>query len=146
MPISLRYSLQAQARYFLGEPIGIGFTLESLASTVIWVLKWYTPLEGIKGKILQVSCDGVDVPYEGRLVKRGSPSREDYVRLQPGASVSAEFDLANCYSLGECNECRVTFKGRIHDVVTSEQGLPPAAHEPASADASGSPVSFRIDK
>jgi hypothetical protein len=145
MADSLRYSLKAQPRYVLGQPILIGFTLENAASRGLWVLRWYTPLEGINGKILQVSCDGVDVPYEGRLVKRGRPSREDYAHLQPGASVRAEFDLAHCYSLSACNECRVAFKGRIHDVVTSEQELPPAAREPAPADASGSGVSFRID-
>ena len=50
---------QAQSSYVLGKPIIVGFTLASDAEADLWILKWYTPLEGIKGKILQVTCDRI---------------------------------------------------------------------------------------
>lgn len=143
MNVSLKYSLQAQSVYVLGKPVVIGFTLESLASTDVWILKWYTPLEGIKGKILQVTCDGEEIPYEGIMMKRGNPVREDYVLLNPGSSVNADFDLSEHFLLRECAECRLNFKGRIHDVVFDPQQLPRARDQHTSVDASGSPVSFR---
>lgn len=146
MDPSLRYALQAQSSYVQGAPIVIRFRLENLATTDVWVLKWYTPLEGIKGKIFEVRCDGAEIPYEGRMVKRGNPERDDYVHLAAGDSEQAEFDLAKYYSLPECRECRVKFKGRIHDFVFDERRLPRTADESHAVDIPGAPVSFSISR
>jgi hypothetical protein len=145
MQLSLKYSLHAQSSYILGKPIIVGFRLTNLAETEIWVLKWYTPLEGIRGKILEVISDGEEIAYEGMMMKRGKPSRDAYFLLSPGGSAEAEFDLAEAYSLKQCNECRLRFKGRIHDVVFDQAHLPPADHEQNPVDAEGDPVSFRIE-
>jgi hypothetical protein len=146
MTLSLKYHLDAASSYILGKPVVITITFENLNATDIWILKWYTPLEGIKGKILAVTCDGADIPYEGRLMKRGNPQREDYQLLHPGGSAQAEFDLSETYSLHACNECVVKFKGNIHDVVTDPIQLPRAADEHTPVDISGDPISFRIEK
>ena len=146
MAVSLRYSLHGQSSYVLGKPILITFALENSSSTDLWILKWYTPLEGIKGKIFEVTCDGVAIPYEGRLVKRGNPGEDDYVLLHPGGSTQAEFDLSQAYSLRECKECRLKFKGRIHDVVVDGQHVPHTADQHVSAEVPGEPLSFRIEK
>jgi len=141
---SLKYTLQAQSNYVQGTPIVIGFEIENLSSTEIRILKWYTPLEGIKGKIFEVRCDGVEVPYEGMMMKRGNPARADYVHLPAGASARAEFDLSQCYSLPECQKCRLKFKGRIHDVVFDERQLPRTANQHSVIDVPGEAVSFSI--
>jgi peptidyl-Lys metalloendopeptidase len=144
MNAALRYHLQAQIRYVLGGPVVIGFTIENLCSVDVWVLKWYTPLEGMKGKIFELTCDGVDIPYEGRLMKRGNPEADDYVRLHPGESVHGEFDLASAYSLPVCKECRLKFKGRIHDVVFNHREVPRRADEHLSVDVPGNTASFSM--
>ncbi len=146
MDISLRYYLQARSNYVLGTPIVIAFSIKSFCSTDVWILNWHTPLEGIKGKIFEVTCDGIEIPYEGRLVKRGNPQRKDYILLRPGASAQAEFDLSQVYSLRECNECRLKFKGRIHDVVLDEQQVARAVDQHVGVDVPGDPVSFRIER
>jgi hypothetical protein len=146
MAVSLKYHFDAVSSYVLGKPVVIKITFENLAATDIWILKWYTPLEGIKGKILAVTCDGAEIPYEGRLMKRGNPQREDYVMLHPGALAQAEFDLSETYSLRVCSECVVSFKGRIHDVVIDPKQLPRVADEHTPVDASGDSISFRIEK
>ena len=146
MVVSLKYHLHAQSSYVLGKPVVITFSLESFSASDVWILKWYTPLEGIKGKIFKVTCDGVEIPYEGRMVKRGNPLREDYILLQPGASAHAEFDLSQVFSLRECNECRLQFKGRIHDVVFDEQQIARTLDQHVGVDVPGDPVSFRIEK
>src|SRR5436853_7541895 len=110
MVVSLKYYLAAQSTYVLGKPVVIAFSLNNASSNDVWVLKWYTPLEGMKGKIFEVTCDGIQMPYEGRMVKRGNPLREDYVLINAGASAHAEFDLSQTYSLRDCTECRVKFK------------------------------------
>lgn len=144
MTPSLRYTLQAQSHYVYGTPIVIGFEVENLSSTEVWILKWYTPLEGIKGKIFEVRCDGVEIPYEGRMMKRGNPERDDYAHLPAGGSARAEVDLSKDYSLPECRDCRLTFKGRIHDVVLDERQLAQTASEHGMIDIPGEAVSFSI--
>ena len=146
MAPSLRYSLHGQSSYVLGKPILITFDLENSSSTDLWVLTWYTPLEGIQGKILEVTCDGEAIPYEGMMVKRGNPGKEDYVLIHAGGSAHAEFDLSQAYSLRECKECRLSFKGRIRDVVVDGQHVPQAAEQQVSVQAPGEPLSFRIEK
>ncbi|HVN25942.1 MAG TPA: hypothetical protein VMT71_18385 [Syntrophorhabdales bacterium] len=125
-------------------PVIIGFALENLSSGDVWVLKWYTPLEGIKGRIFEVSCDGVEIPYEGMLMKRGDPEENDYIQLGSAESVRAEFDLTTAYSLPLCSECTVTFKGRIHDVVLNRQDVPRPWDEHQAIDAQGDPVVFSV--
>ena len=146
MAPSLKYSLHGQSKYVLGKPILITFDLENSSSTDLRVLTWYTPLEGIKGKIFEVTCDGEAIPYEGRMVKRGNPGQEDYVLIHAGGSAHAEFDLSQAYSLRECKECRVNFKGRIHDVFVDGEHPSRAADQQASVEVPGEPLSFRIEK
>ncbi len=144
MDAVLRYYLRARNSYVLGSSVLIEFRVENLSSTDVWVLKWYTPLEGIKGKILDVQCDGVDVPYEGMLMKRGNPEIGDYVRLRRGESVGTEFDLSGAYSLPACKACSVKFKGRIHDVVFEQREVPRAADRHRPVDVPGNTVVFTI--
>ena len=146
MSETLRYHLQAQGSYVLGGAVLIGFSIENLSSGDIWILKWYTPLEGIKGKIFEVKCDGVDIPYEGRLMKRGNPEPDDYVCLHPGETVRTEFDLASLYSLPVCKRCLLKFRGRIHDVVFSQREAPRISDDHLPADVPGNTASFSITR
>jgi peptidyl-Lys metalloendopeptidase len=143
---SLSFTLQAQSTYIQGTPFVIGFEIENLSSAEVWILKWYTPLEGIKGKIFEVRCDDVEIPFEGRMMKRGNPERDDYVHIPAGGSARAEFDLSKYYSLPECRECRLKFKGRIYDVVFDERQISRPANEHRAIEVPGEAVSFRISR
>jgi hypothetical protein len=80
----------------VGKPIILGFALENLTDEDFWVLIWYTPLEGLEGKIFRVTCSGKEVLYEGPMVKRSDPVRDDYLHLGPKGSASAKVDLFRC--------------------------------------------------
>jgi len=144
MDTALSYTLMAQDTCDLGNPITIEFVIQNLSSREVWILKWYTPLEGIKGKIFEIKCDGVEMQYEGRFVKRGNPTKDDYVFLLPDLSVQVEVDLSQAYSLRKCKECQVTFKGRIHDVVFDEHQVPRASDQQHPITIPGNTVSFQI--
>jgi hypothetical protein len=77
-----------------GDSVELEFTLINHSETGVYVLKWYTPLEGVAGEIFRVERDGQPIPYEGPLVMRGDPTPDAYVFLDAGASVSATVDLA----------------------------------------------------
>jgi hypothetical protein len=140
----LKYQLSADPVYISGKPVRIGFTLQNISDKNLWVLKWYTPLEDIKGKIFQVTCDGKEILYEGRMVKRGDPTKDDYIFLAPKDSVFAEVDLSKAYSLPVCDECYVAFKGRIHDIVTDESLLPNKSEKHQWVDIPGNTVTFSV--
>lgn len=144
LAISMQYHLSAPGSFVLGKPMMIKFSLKNLATSKVWVLKWYTPLAGLKGKIIEVTRDGVPIPYEGRLVKRGRPEPDDYIPLIGGLCIHAEFDLARDYALRVCHECRVKFKGRISGVACEEISRSRSTEEHFSIAIPGNEIIFAI--
>jgi hypothetical protein len=140
----LKYQLSADPSYAAGKPVRIGFKLQNLSNENLWILSWYTPLEDIKSKIFRVICDGKEIPYEGRMVKRGDPEETDYIYIASKGSISAQVDLLKAYNLPACKECQVAFKGRIHDIVTDENRLPSKSEDHQWFEILGNMVSFRI--
>jgi peptidyl-Lys metalloendopeptidase len=141
---SLKYQLSANNSYVAGTPVRINFTIENLLDEDLWILKWYTPLEGIRGEIFQVNCDGKEIPYEGMMAKRGDPDRDSYMHIVPRGSVSEVVDLSGAYNIPVSNECQVEFKGRIFDVLSSEDKLPRRSDEHQGMDITGNKVAFRV--
>jgi hypothetical protein len=92
--IDLEAVLQVPTTLPDGDFVELEFTLINHSETGVYVLKWYTPLEGVMGEIFRVGRDGQPIPYEGPLVMRGDPTPDGYVFLDAGASVSATVDLA----------------------------------------------------
>lgn len=140
----LRHQLSAHDRYVKGNPIVINFKLENLSNDNLWVLKWYTPLEGVKGKIFRVLCDGKEILYEGPMMKRGNPTKDDYIQIDQGNSASAEVDLSKAYGIPACGECLVEFKGRIYDISTSADSIPRSSEEQQIVTITGNTVAFCV--
>jgi hypothetical protein len=106
---TLRATLDAPATLPSGERVSLGFTLTNETDARLYVLKWYTPLEGIAGEILRVERDGEALPYLGILAYRAAPPPDAYILLNAGDSVSAEVDLATAYDLSEAGEYTIEF-------------------------------------
>jgi heat shock protein HslJ len=104
-----------------GETVKAVFTLTNTSSDGFYVLKWFTPLEGIAGDIFRVERDGAELPYRGKMVKRGPPISEDYVWLEAGESVSAEVDLAEGYDFSQAGQYTIQFRSpQISQVAKTE--------------------------
>ncbi|NIM14354.1 MAG: protease [Candidatus Aminicenantes bacterium] len=142
--VMLKYVLKAEESYTVGKGVNIDFTLKNLTKKTLWVLTWYTPLEGINGDIFRVTRDGEEIQYIGRMVKRGSPARKDYLRIGPGESVSAKVDLSSAYDLSKAGEYRVEFNGRIHDVAFEEASLPRVKDKHSGMDVRGDAVTLKL--
>jgi heat shock protein HslJ len=93
-----------------GDVVKVQFTLSNNSTEGFLILKWFTPLEGLAGDIFQVQRDGVELPYGGKLVKRGAPISEDYVWIDAGGSVSAEVDLAEGYDFSPAGQYTLQFR------------------------------------
>ena len=92
-----------------GEAVNVRFTLTNTLSEGLFVLKWFTPLEGLAGDIFRVEREGVALPTHGKLVKRTPPTAEEYVWLDTGGSISAVVDLAEAYDFSQPGQYTVQF-------------------------------------
>ena len=108
------------------------------------VLTWYSPLEGIRGRILDVRRGEAVLDYRGPMVKRGAPPASAYAEIGPGATVTHTFDLARSYDLSQPGTYTVSFNRGLGDVVYGASFVlrPRSAHEGVSIPCS--PVSFEI--
>lgn len=141
----LRFHLTARDFYTAGGPVAIDFRIENASAKAVWVLKWNTPLEGIQGRILRVTCDGSELEYQGRMIKRGKPESQDFVLVQPGSATNAQFDLSQVYNLSPSTECEIAFKGRVC-FRAAEQGEPSAVEDLECIIIPGNSAAFRIKK
>ena len=140
MTPTLRYSLECvletQERYVIGEPVELRFSLHNRTDRTLYVLTWYTPLEGLAGEILRLTRDGNPVPYRGILAKRGDPTAEEYVAIQAGGMADAVVDLAESYDLSQTGRYQVVFTSRLYDVVNRLSLVPRKRdrHQPHEGD------------
>lgn len=127
-----RCTLETEKEFLTRKPVNLRFSLKNQGARTLYVLTWYTPLEGLAGNIFLITRNGSEeVPYRGILAKRGQPTADDYAIVQPGKVLSAEIDLAQSYNLSKTGHYRVEFKGKLFDVTDKKQFIPrkQAAHE-----------------
>ena len=140
----VRYRLTAQEVYQAGSPVPVSFEIVNVSSEPILVLQWYTPLEGLWGKILKVTRDGEAVQYRGPLAKRGPINRDDYSRIEPGKSAKEDVDLSKPYDLSAPGTYRVEFIGQVHDVSKDEAAIPRGLESQQPVDAPGDAATFKV--
>jgi hypothetical protein len=120
---ALSCRLEAQA------PASLRFELANRSESALWVLKWNTPLEGWKGTVLRMTRNGEELPYQGRMLKRGDPQREDYVEIPAGGRVDATVDLDEVYDLGRSGTYKVEADGGLVDVTGGAVPRPRDQHQ-----------------
>ena len=122
----LSCSLQSEELYPAGVPVLVSFTLANSSNITARVLTWYTPLEGLRARLFRVSRDGEDIPYRGRMVKRGTPALCDFVRIEPHKSVTVTIDLATGYNVSPPGKYHVELIcGQLHVISADDRPLSP---------------------
>ena len=107
-----------------GEPIMVSFLLENHAQEPLYLLKWYTPLEGIAGDIFMVFYNGKALPYEGILASRGNPKPDSYIMIEPGKGVTTEVDISKVFDFSHQGTYTIKFRSpQISNVAYSEAGM-----------------------
>jgi len=107
-----------------GGPVAIRFRLTNRTAEPLWMLRWNTPFEGWRGTLFTITSNGTEIPYQGPMFKRGDPSRDDYVEIPAGESVSASVDLAEVYEIRQPGLYDVKVTGNLHDVTKDAASLP----------------------
>jgi hypothetical protein len=122
--VDLQCSLTAPASVVSGQPVPLRFTLANRGAVAVRVLEWGTPLEGWFAAYVEVSHDGVAVPYRGPMVKRGDPAADEYVRIAAHGQRRAEVDLAQPFDLSAPGVYRVRPRITLFDVATAGAPTP----------------------
>jgi len=129
----------------VNEPVTLKFTLQNRSDEALYFLKWYTPLEGISGKIFNIKRDGQLLPYEGILAMRADPLPDSYIHLEPGESVSAEVDLSNAYDFSQPGKYTIAFLSpNISHIAYSEAEMAKSVDDLYPVDISSNEVSMEI--
>lgn len=121
---SLQCTLSVAASHKVGEPVELTLRLTNPGARPLFVLKWHTPLEGLKNNFLEVTRAGTPVEYQGPMFKRGEPQAGDYVTVAPGATVQAKIDAALAYDFSKPGAYRIAFPGPLMDVASLQSEVP----------------------
>jgi len=141
----LEANLELPVALHVNEPVTLQFTLQNHSDKALYFLKWYTPLEGISGKIFHIERDGQLIPYEGILAMRSAPTRESYIYLEPGESVSAEVNLSNAYDFSQPGKYTIAFLSPyISHIAYSETEMAKSVDDLYPVDISSNEVSVDI--
>lgn len=128
-----------------GGPIMVKFLLKNNAEEPVYLLKWYTPLEGIAGNIFEVTRDGQEIPYIGILASRGAPTPESYVFLEPGEKVTAEVNIAEAYDFMQPGLYTIKFRSPlISHIARSEEEMATTLDELGPVNIPSNEVSLEV--
>ncbi len=89
----------ARQNFARSDDVRVEVTLSNHGLAPQFILKWHTPVEGVEAPLFDVQRDGQPVRYLGIEAKRPAPGPNDYVRLEPGASVSTTVELSALYEM-----------------------------------------------
>jgi hypothetical protein len=114
----LRAELTSPETAPAGGPVRVRFTVTNRSDRPLYLLKWYTPLEGVLGDTFQVTYRGQEQDYLGPLVSRAAPTPDQYVLLAPGEFDTAVVDLAQVYDFSGAGDYQIVFRSpRISHLV-----------------------------
>lgn len=92
-----------------GAAVHVTVTITNVADHAVRVLRYNTPVDGIKEDLFRISRDGAAVAYLGRHYKWAAPQAADYITLAPGQSISATVDLATAYDFSNTGSYSVDY-------------------------------------
>jgi hypothetical protein len=92
--------ISATVEQKLSHGVYLSLTVTNLTEHKLQLLSWYTPFEGFLSDLFIIKDHvGELLVYNGMMVKRSSPSIEDYLVLSAKDKVKITLDLTQAYSI-----------------------------------------------
>lgn|GEM_PF-1980813 len=133
-----------QPTYQANKPIIVEYTFTNTTKKTLYVLDWHSPLEGIKNKIFKAERDGQTLEYQGPMVKRGNPVKDNYKEIKPGQSITAKVDLAKAYDITKAGKYRFEYNGKLMDHSYDGKAIPKVSDKLTPYQTAGSAIHFTI--
>ena len=54
--------------------LNVHYVIPNTSPWVVKIFRWYTPIEGIRSDCFEVIFNNQKIPYDGPMIKRGTPS------------------------------------------------------------------------
>jgi peptidyl-Lys metalloendopeptidase len=86
-------------KFARSDEVLVRVTLQNNSATPQFLLKWHTPVAGVQAPLFEVLRDGQKVAYLGIKAKRPAPGPDDYLRLEPGATLTSTVELSALYEM-----------------------------------------------
>lgn len=126
-------------KFARSDEVLVRVTLHNTGATPQFLLKWHTPVAGVQAPLFEVLRDGQQVAYLGIKVKRPAPGPDDYLRLEPGASLTSTVELSALYEMNVTGPYQLRYR-------TASSGLFAASGmRPVPGALASSQVSIWID-
>jgi peptidyl-Lys metalloendopeptidase len=120
-------------------------TVTNTSSRTLRIPKWQLPIDVQRSNLFRISRDGVEVGFEGAMIKRGVPTAEDFAILRAGRSYRSVVELGTAYDLSKAGHYTVTYAAPLQYASLSggirlqqRNGLPMIAQ--------GAPVRIVLDR
>jgi len=124
---ALRVSLApVRDRYARSDEVLVRVTLHNPGSTPQFVLRWHTPVDGVAAPLFEVLRDGQPVRYLGIQAKRRAPGPGDYLRLDPGATLSSTVELSALYEMNVTGPYQLRYRTSAAGLYAAGSGAGPA--------------------
>lgn len=94
----------------VGGEAQLSFTLHNDGAEPLYVLARETPLRGLRADLFDVRREGERVAYLGPLHRFAPPRPVDYVRIEPGESLTVPVDLEGSYDVSKSGRYSVRFR------------------------------------
>lgn len=112
--LELRLDAPADKDFGSGK---ITYALTNTTDRTLHVLRWQTPLDGLTGRLFEVTRNGERVDYVGPMYKRAEPTAADYIELKAGQTIATEIDLTAYYDMKGGGQFDVRYARDARDVV-----------------------------
>ena len=92
--------------------VTVGVSITNTTRAPITLMRWELPSAKPEAALFRITRDGEAVAYTGPMIKRGPPTREDLVRIEPGATIDVEVELTAAYDLSRNGLYTIEYVGK----------------------------------
>jgi len=130
----------------VGGPVRVQMVLKNQGEKPLFALTWGTPFEEgwMDTPFTLRGPDGAEIPFNGRMAKRGDPTRESYELVPAQGSVEADADLAAVYDLSKPGQYVLTTTRDLYDLVDDETQVPRARDHQHAVALGCPPLTFTV--
>ncbi len=84
-------------------------TVTNTSRKTLRIPKWQLPVDLQRSNLFRITRDGVEVGFEGAMIKRGAPTAEDFAILRAGRSYRSVVELGTAYDMSKAGHYTVTY-------------------------------------
>lgn len=121
---SVRVSVSFDKNSFgYDEGVIANVTFTNNSKREVQLLRWLTPIDGVKDDLFAVEVNGKSVEYIGADYKRPAPTAKDYLTLGGGETISFNVDLEGYYDLSQTGYYKVGYNVESANIFSYEPSL-----------------------